>query len=328
MFGENDFDCTESRPRGGAMVPGRAGILPAPASVSLAGTNVGRIQCENICRVSRSAGRDARQGRRDAHPTRGRCTAARCVLAVALLFLLALAPLAHARDFDLVRDTFAFSNDTVMKYGVDEAGQLHITKRDKPVEFGHRCFVLARGVLQFYKFAQFEPRQPKLSREEYKARMLRLFRIPVWASEQHEKVVFPGFADLHAFSIAYEGLLKENLGNWIPSYLRIGNWRMMMGHPRAGQERLEHWLVESMERGEPRALFLTRFPHMNHVVIVYRMEKRPDGRTRFLCYDPNYPGVPSWVEYIPEQRSFEFQKRWYFPGGRINVLRVFISPFH
>jgi hypothetical protein len=67
---------------------------------------------------------------------------------------------------------------------------------------------------------------------------------------------------------------------------------------------------------------------MNHVVIAYRMEKRPAGRTRFLCYDPNYPGVPSWVEYVPAERSFEFQKRWYFPGGRVNLLRVFISPFH
>ena len=83
-----------------------------------------------------------------------------------------------------------------------------------------------------------------------------------------------------------------------------------------------------MQRGERRAMFLTRFPSMNHVVVVYAMHRQPNGRMRFDVYDPNYPGEPSWIEYVPEERSFEFQKRWYFPGGRVNVLRVFISPFH
>lgn len=233
-----------------------------------------------------------------------------------------------ARPFDLHRDTFAFSNDTVLAYGVDEAGVLHISKRDKPVEFGHRCFVLARGVLQFEKFARFEPRQPKLSREEYRARMLRLFRIPLWSEGPREKIVFPGFPDLHAFSVAYEGLLKENLGNWLPSYLRVGNWRMTMGHLRIGQQWADEWLERSIMQGEPRALYLARFPHMNHVVIAFAMHREADGRTRFDVYDPNYPGTASWVDYVPSERSFNFEKRWYFPGGRVNVMRVFISPFH
>jgi len=249
-------------------------------------------------------------------------------LAVFALVLALGGSAALARPFDLKRDTFAFSNDTVFAYGVDEAGHLHISKREKPVEFSHRCFVLARGVLQFEKFARFAPDQPKLSRDEYRTRMRRLFRIPVWSSPRREPIVFPGFADLHSFSIAYEGLLKENLGNWLPSYLRVGNWRMTMGHLRAGQEAAAHWLEESVRRGELRAIYLARFPHMNHVVIVYDLKHLANGRTRFIVYDPNYPGEPSWVEYVPEQRSFEFQKRWYFPGGRVNVMRVFISPFH
>lgn len=244
------------------------------------------------------------------------------------LLLLAFSPIALARPFDLHRDTFSFSNDTVLKYGVDEAGRLHIAKRDKPVAFSHRCFVLARGMMQFHKFARFAPREPKLTRDEYRRRMLRLFRIPVWADADREKIVFPGFADLHSFSVAYEGLLKENLGNWVPSYLRIGNWRMVMPHARVGQAWAERWLEESVRRGELRALYLARFPHMNHVVVVYAMQKQPNGRTRFKVYDPNYPDEPGWIEYVPEQRSFEFQKRWYFPGGRVNVMRVFISPFH
>lgn len=248
-------------------------------------------------------------------------------LLFALLILLSPA-LVQARPFDLKRDVFAFSNDTVFAYGVDEAGHLHIARREHPVQFSHRCFVLGRGVLQFWQFARFDPKQPKLTREEYRERILQICRIPVWSSGPREKIVFPGFADLHDFSHAYEGLLKENLGNWLPSYLRIGNWRMTMGHLRAGQAAADRWLEKSVKEGKLRAIYLARFPHMNHVVIVYAMSHLPNGNTRFQVYDPNYPAEPSWVDYVSAERSFNFQKRWYFPGGRVNVMRVFITPWH
>ena len=244
-----------------------------------------------------------------------------------LLLLCCLAP-ADARDFDPRRDTFVFSNDTAMRYGVDEQGKLHVTRRDKPVEYSHRCFVLARAVIQFHQFARFEPRQPKLSREEYRQRIKQLCRIPVWWPGAKEAVVFPGFADLRSFSIGYEGLLKENLGNWLPCYLRVGNWRMAMGHPRAGQAAAGRWLTQSMAEGKLRALYLARFPSMNHVVVAYAAQPRPNGDVRFELYDPNYPQQPTWLLYRAAERSFDFDKRWYFPGGRVNVMRVFISPLH
>ena len=231
------------------------------------------------------------------------------------------------RPFDLHRDVFAFSNDTVFAYGVDEAGQLHISLRKEPVQFSHSCFLLTRSVLQFWQFSRFAPEQPKVSREAYRQLILRLNRVPVWSSGPREKIVIPGFADLHSFSTAYEGLLKQNLGSWKASYLRVGNWRMTMGHLRAGQAAADRWLEKSLAEGRLRAIYLARFPKMNHVVIVYQATKLPDGRTRFTVYDPNYPKEPSWVDYVPAERSFNFQKRWYFPGGRINVMRVFISPF-
>jgi hypothetical protein len=245
-----------------------------------------------------------------------------------LLVTLASVWPACGRAFDLRRDTFAFSNDTAWAYGVDEQGQLHISRREKPADYTHRCFVLSRAVLQFHQFARFEPRQAKLSREEYRARIRRLCRIPVWAAGPRERIVFPGFADLRAFSIAYEGLLKETLGNWWPTYLRVGNWRMAMPHFSRGQEAAAHWLERSIAEGRPRALYLARFPHMNHVVVACAVKPEPDGNLRFQVYDPNYPSRPSWLLYRADQRSFDFEKRWYFPGGRVNVMRVFISPFH
>jgi hypothetical protein len=249
-------------------------------------------------------------------------------LTVAAILFLLFAPALRARDFDLHRDTFAFSNDTVFAYGVDEAGKLHISKRDKPVEFSHRCFVLTRAVLQFWQFAEFAPHRPKVSRAEYQKLILDVCRVPVWSDGPREKIVIPGFPDLHSFSVAYEGLLKENLGNWFPSYLRVGNWRMVMGHLRWGQAAAAKWLEQSVREKKLRAIYMARFPWMNHVVIVYRAHLKPNGDIRFIVYDPNYPNQPSWVDYSQAERSFSFEKRWYFPGGRVNVMRVFISPFH
>ncbi len=67
---------------------------------------------------------------------------------------------------------------------------------------------------------------------------------------------------------------------------------------------------------------------MNHVVVAYDATPEPGGNVRFKVYDPNYPSRASWLLYRADQRSFEFEKRWYFPGGRVNVMRVFLSPFH
>ena len=246
-----------------------------------------------------------------------------------LILLLALAvPELAARPFDLRKDTFAFSNDTALLYGIDERGELQISRRETPAEFSHRCFVLARAVLQFQQFARFAPNQPKVSREEYRRRILEVCRIPVWSKGPRQPIVFPGYADLHSFSIAYEGLLKENLGNWLPTYLRIGNWRMAMPHFRDGQAAAARWLVDSLKEGRLRAVYLARFPRMNHVVVVYSVRQLANGDLRFLVYDPNYPNEPSSLDYSVTEKSFSFQKRWYFPGGRVNLMRVFISPFH
>ena len=245
-----------------------------------------------------------------------------------LAMLLAANLTASARDFDLRPDTFAFSNDTAWKYGVDEAGRLHISKREKPAEFAHRCFVLTRAVLQFQQFARFAPERAKADREEYRRLVREVCRIPVWSSGPREKLMFPGFRDLRSFSIAYEGLLKDELGNWLPSYFRVGNWRLVMGHPRAGQAMVARWLAESLDAGRVRALYLSRFPHMNHAVIVYRMQRESGGDLRFTVYDPNYPAAPTSLRYVAARRSFDFEKRWYFPGGQVNAMRIYISPLH
>jgi hypothetical protein len=54
-------------------------------------------------------------------------------------------------------DTFAFRNDS------------RIHHRGKPDLYASWCFVLARAVVQFRRFAHFEPRAPRLAGAEYTA---------------------------------------------------------------------------------------------------------------------------------------------------------------
>jgi hypothetical protein len=251
-------------------------------------------------------------------------------LSTRLVLILAwiCASAAFGRPFDVHRDTLAFANETALQYGVDERGELHISMREHPPRYAHRCFIMSRAVLQFWQFAQFAPERSRVSREEYARLIRRLSDIPVWSHGPREKIVIPGFRDLHDFSKAMPCVLQENLGPWLPSYLRVGNWRMAMGHPRAGQAAAARWLESSLEKGQPRAIYLARFPHLNHCVVVFRMERKADGAPRFWLYDANYPGEAAWLDYHSAERSFAFQPRWYFPGGRVNVMRVYLSPFH
>jgi hypothetical protein len=252
-----------------------------------------------------------------------------------LIGLLALATFsasgiaAAPTHFDWRKDTIAFSNDTVFAYGIDEAGNLTMHRRETPARFAHRCFVLARAVLQFHKFARFDPSLPQASEEQYRALLLRLFRIPVWMPEADpaSRIVIPGYANLNQFSRAHEHVMKETIGNWFPTYLRVGNWRMIGPFPRFGQANACAQIIRGLDRGKLQAVYLTRFPKMNHCVILFDYHWQ-SGRIRFDAYDPNYPNTLSWVEYDPAQRGFNFERRWFWPGGRVNLMRVYLSPIH
>jgi len=66
---------------------------------------------------------------------------------------------AAASDFRFDRDTIAFQNATVLKYknGVPFL-RARSTSNDPANKYTRRCFVMARTVMQFRKFAQFAPR--------------------------------------------------------------------------------------------------------------------------------------------------------------------------
>ena len=245
-----------------------------------------------------------------------------------LLFLPVLAQ--AAPQFNLQKDTFSFSNDTSFAYGVDERGALTMHRQEKPPEFTHRCFVLSRAVIQFQKFVRFEPKRPRTAPGEYRALVRRIARIPAWFSpyENARRVIIPGYANLHDFSKAYEHMLKEEIGNWRPTFLRVGNWRMVGPFPRFGQARAVRNLMKAIDQGKLQAVYIARFPKMNHVLVLYKYHRLGNGDIRFDLYDPNYPGEMGSLKFNAAESSFEFPKRWFWTGGRVNLMRVYLSPIH
>ncbi len=233
-----------------------------------------------------------------------------------------------APNFDPRADTFAFSNDTVFAYGVDETGHLTMQRKEKAPDFSHRCFVLGRAVLQFHKFAMFASDEPRVSEKKYRELVRHISRIPAWMPAKADHIRIPGYADLRDFSRGREHLLKEELGNWFPTYLRIGNWRMVGPFPRWGQALAARMLTRALDRGELQAVYISRFPWMNHCVILFDYHRAANGDIRFDLYDPNYPGQIGTLNYFEKSRSFDFPKRWFWTGGRVNLMRVYISPFH
>ena len=243
------------------------------------------------------------------------------------VLLFALIPALGAREFDPRRDVFAFSNDTVLNYEVTADGRLRMSAKAKSGRPTHACFLFTRSAMQFWKFARFEPRQRKLSEEEYRRRVRELFRIAPW-SRRTERIVFPGYADLWSFSREREDTLRADLGSWLLTYLRVGNWRMMNPIIRLRQRSIAEKLFAAVSKGEIRAMYLAKFPHMNHVVLVYHAERLADGGMRFRTYDANYAGESARLDYAPAKNIFDFERRFYWPGGELRAFPVYDRPFH
>ena len=245
----------------------------------------------------------------------------------AAVFLFVLVSTLAAREFDPRRDVFSFSNDTVLNYDVTADGRLHMSAKAKSGRPTHACFLFTRSAMQFWNFARFDPRQPRLSEEEYRARIRALFRIPPWI-EGKARIIFPGYADLWAFSRQHEKTIRDDLGNWLVTYLRVGNWRIMSPIVRARQRVYAEQLYAAVSNGEVRAMYLSKFPHMNHVVLVYHAGRLPDGGMRFRVYDANYAGKSVRLDYVPGSNLFDFERRFYWPGGELRAFPVYDRPLH
>ncbi len=248
----------------------------------------------------------------------------------ALLFVL-LGKGAAAEPFRFERDTLSFTNSTVFEYqGGYAQARAKTNETEKVKRYTRRCFVMSRSVLQFYKFARFEPRLPALNDRELAQRVRQLSRVQPWMPVRaaSERIVFPGYANLRQLSKARARVLQENLGLGWPTYARIGNYRMFFkGGDQGYQEKMHTILNETLSHGGFFVAYLSDYPHfrINHAILIYG--RGPSGRgsdvEHYITYDPNHPDGPRELKWSNSMHLFNFQKDKEFPGGFTNVYQVF-----
>lgn len=238
------------------------------------------------------------------------------------------AKVAGEPPFRFDRDTFDFANQTVWEYrdGVAQLRRKTAADAGKPDAYTRRCFVMARAAAQFHKFARFDPRSAPLDDATLARRVRAVARIQPWRAPfpPEKRIVFPGYADLRAFSKAHGRVLQENLGLGWPTYVRVGNWRMFTHHSREYQARTHAELEAALARGEFFVGYLSTFPRLsiNHAVLFYA-HRNGGAADRYWVYDPNHPEAPRRLDYLPAKEEFTFEKDWDFVGGFVRVYHVF-----
>ena len=215
-------------------------------------------------------------------------------------------------------DTFAFANESRSK------------NRGKPDLFANWCFVMARGVTQFHRFARFDPSAPKLSRAAY-AELAREvtsrapWRAPLPAAE---RIVIPGYASLYEFSRDEEAAVKKGLHGRFWTWLQWTNWRVVFPMPGAQQERVARETLEELRGGRPVQWLVTNLPkvELNHTVLVF--DYRPDDRggVEFVAYDPNDPDAPDVIRFDPGERQFWSTRVHDTSVGPIRTFRMYYGP--
>ena len=192
-------------------------------------------------------------------------------------------------------------------------------------EYRHYCFVMARAARVFFDFARFAPEQPRLDAAVYR-RLVRevLARNARSDPARREKIVLPGYANLHEFSRDHEALLKAaGGGNW-RSFVQRGHWRIIFPFSRNNQAAMAARLRAELARGVAPVIHVVLFPEqtINHALVIYRVTETADG-SRFSCYDPNDPGKPLELSYEATGRQFRFPATKYFSGGAVDVNEVY-----
>ncbi len=226
------------------------------------------------------------------------------------------APRAEIRGFDAARDTFAFPNEIQARHpGVQDL-------------YANYCFVLARGVRQFFLFARFEPAAPKLTAEEYERRVHAIAAHAPWEPPlpPDDRTVIPGYADLRNFSRAQEAAVKAGLGGKLWTLLHWTNWRVTMPVTRAHQAAVAREIVDELRGGRLAQLLITNWPkpELNHTVVAYAYREAPAG-IEFLVWDPNDVEGTGTILFDREDHRFHASHVYDTEPGVIRVFRMYYS---
>lgn len=226
------------------------------------------------------------------------------------------APPAPAIRFGV--DTFAFANENRTIY------------RGKPDLYPSWCFVMARAVTQFHRFARFDPGAPRLTVDEYATRVRQITAHAWWHAPlpPEERIVIPGYGGLHEFSRTQEPAVKAGLTGRFWSWIHWTNWRVVYPMPRAQQEGVARETVAELQAGRPVQWLITNLPviELNHTVVVYAYRANGGSLVDFMVYDPNDPGVPGTIQWDRQARRFLSTRVYNTSVGPIRAFRMYYSP--
>jgi hypothetical protein len=215
-------------------------------------------------------------------------------------------------------DTFAFANENRSKY------------RGKPDLYANWCFVMARAITQFHRFARFEPAASPLTAELYTERVRQVTARAPWhaALPADERIVIPGYGSLYEFSRAQERAVKAGLTGRLLSWLHWSNWRVVYPMPRFQQEAVARETVAELQAGRPVQWLITNLPtlDLNHTVVVYGYRADDPNAIDFIIYDPNDSASPGTVRFDAITRQFWAIQLYDHEVGVIRAFRMYYSP--
>ena len=135
---------------------------------------------------------------------------------------------ASCAPFNFQHDTFAFKNATVLKYKHGHPILRRQLAADPTNKYTRRCFVMSRSVIEFRKFARFDPHGAPLDDRELGARIRAVMRRAPWKPPlpENQRIIFPGYANLREASKARVKVFEKNLGSGFLTYFRPANARM------------------------------------------------------------------------------------------------------
>jgi hypothetical protein len=238
-----------------------------------------------------------------------------------------VAPAARApRPLEYPDDTFAFKNETVWNY-VNGTVQPETDAENAHVrQYTQRCFVLSRSIVQFWKFARFDPGRPPLRAASLAARIREVTGRSVWlpALSPKDRIVIPGYHNLHEASAKMAAVFQANLGLGWPFYFRAGNGVIIIWVSRHMEDCLNSEIWHDLQMNMPSILWIYRFPSlkMNHVIVVYSGTHDATGY-HYHVYDPNYRDRFSHFDYDLKTRTFRFQPVYYFKGGAVTARAIY-----
>lgn len=224
----------------------------------------------------------------------------------------------RAPPSDLLRfgvDTFAFANESRAK------------NPGKPDLYANYCFVMARAVTQFQRFARFDPAAPRVAPEEYVARVKQVVALAPWEEPRPpaERVVIPGYASLHEFSRTQEAAVKEGMVGRFWTLVHWTNWRVVFPMPSWQQERVVRETLAELGEGRAVQFLVTNFPtwELNHTVVVFGYRLDAAGNILFSVYDPNDPTEPGRLTFDRAARRFQASRLHDTEPGPIRAFRMY-----